>query len=173
MVLLAAVAVGAWSRDALAEDGKASEEGSRDGIEHTLIVGFGGAAELELRDRSVHPGANVMVEWDAIENWLEVEVGASVLSADGGVEVPLDLLVKKPFRLARYAEFMIAVGPEMVPVLNTMTKATYFGGEIALDFMFWPWGRRVGLWVEPEYDFISRDGVSHGLGSTGGVLLGW
>jgi predicted phosphodiesterase len=30
----------------------------------------------------------------------------------------------------------------------------------------------VGLWIEPEYDFILRDGVSHGLGSTGGVLFG-
>jgi len=52
-----------------------------------------------------------VVEWDAIENWLEFEVGASILATSGGVEVPVDLLVKKPFRLARCAEFMIGVGP--------------------------------------------------------------
>jgi hypothetical protein len=159
----------AWSSDALAE----GDEGSDEGVEHTVIVGVGGAAELELRDGAVHPGVNLMIEWDAVESWLEFEVGASVLAADRGIEAPIDLLVKKPFRLTRRAELMLAIGPEVVPVSNPTTKATYVGGEVALDFMFWPWQRHVGLWVEPEYDFVFRDGVSHGLGSTGGVLFGW
>jgi hypothetical protein len=141
--------------------------------EHTIILGIGGAAELELGDGSVHPGGNVMVEWDAIENWLEFEVGVSVLAADGGVEVPIDLLVKKPFGLTRWAEFMVAVGPEVVPVSNPTTRTTYFGGEFALDFMFWPWGRRFGLWFEPEYDLVFHSGVSQGVGTTGGLLIGW
>ena len=67
----------------------------------SIILGVGGATEVELGDGSVHPGANVMVEWDAIENWLEFEVGASLLTTNGGVEVPVNLLVKKPLRLAR------------------------------------------------------------------------
>jgi hypothetical protein len=155
-------------------EGKAlADEEEGEAIEHTVIVGVGGAAELELRDGSVHLGANIMVEWDAIENWLELEVGASVLSAEGGVEVPFDLLAKKPFHLTRWSEFMIGAGPEVVYVHTPTTKATYFGAELALDFMFWPWGRRVGLWIEPEYDLIFHDGSSSGLGATGGVLIGW
>jgi hypothetical protein len=43
---------------------------------------------------------------------------------------------------------------------------------VALDFIFWPSGR-VGLWVEPSYDFVFRDGIYRGIGNTGGVLLGW
>ena len=143
-----------------------------DKLEHTIIVGVGGAAELELGDGSVHPGANLMVEWDAIENWPELEVGASVLTAPGGVAVPIDLLVKKPFTLSRWAEFMVGVGPEVVRVTGA-NKGTYFGGEVALDFMFWPWGKRVGLWVEPEYDLTYQHGASSGIGTTGGVLIGW
>lgn len=149
----------------------AQEQGD-DETEHTIVVGVGGAGELELGDGSLHPGANVMIEWDAIENWLELEVGASVLAASGGVEVPIDLLVKKPFTLARWAELMVGVGPEVAQVTG-VDKGTYFGGELALDLMFWPWGRRVGLWVEPEYDALFHDGVSSGIGSTGGVLFGW
>jgi hypothetical protein len=141
--------------------------------EHTVIVGVGGAAELELGDGSLYPGANLMVEWDAIENWLELEIGASILSASRGVDVPIGLLVKKPFKLAPWAELMVGVGPEVVLVSNPTTKATYFGAEGALDFMFWPWGRRVGLWVEPEYDLIFHDGASSGIGSSGGLLFGW
>ena len=141
--------------------------------EHTIILGVGGATELELANGSLHAGGNVMVEWDAIENWLEFEVGASLLAADRGVEAPVDLLVKKPFQLTRWAEVMIGIGPEVVLVSNPATKSTYFGGVAALDFMFWPWGRHVGLWVEPEYDLVFRDGLSHGLGSSAGLLLGW
>lgn len=114
-----------------------------------------------------------MVEWDAVENWLELEIGASILSADGGIAAPVDLLIKKPFSLNRWAEVMIGVGPEVVAVSNPTTKATYFGGEVAVDFMFWPWGQRVGLWVEPEYDLIFSDGPSSGIGTTGGLLVGW
>jgi hypothetical protein len=113
-----------------------------------------------------------MVEWDAIENWLELELGASVLTASGGVSVPVDLLVKKPFKLARWAELMIGIGPEVVQTTG-IGKGTYFGGEAALDFMFWPWDPRAGLWVEPEYDLVFHDGASSGLGATGGVLFGW
>jgi hypothetical protein len=156
----------------LAEGGTAHEQPADDNTEHTIILGVGGAGELELADGSLHPGANVMVEWDAIENWLELEVGASVLTTSHGVEVPVDLLVKKPFKLTRWAEFMVGVGPEVVQVTGG-NRGTDFGGEVALDFMFWPWGRRVGLWVEPEYDVIFHNGATSGLGSTGGVLLGW
>ncbi len=38
-------------------------------VDHTLIVGVGGAADVG--DGSLHAGANLMVEWDAIESWLE------------------------------------------------------------------------------------------------------
>ncbi len=164
--------VAPWSRDALATGTRGSEEITEEEVEHTIIVGVGGATELELGDPSLHLGANIMVEWDAIENWLELEVGASMLTADQGVEVPIDLLLKKPFKLARWAEFMVGVGPEVVRVTGT-GRGTYFGGEAALDFMFWPWGRSVGLWIEPEYDLVIHGGASSGIGGTGGMLFGW
>ncbi len=156
---------------AFADEPDNSLDDKAEAMDHTMIFGLGGAAELELGDGSVRPGGNAMVEWDIIENWLELEVGASVLTADKGVQVPVDFLVKKPFRLARGVEFMIGIGPEVVHVTGT-NKGTFFGGEVALDFMFWP-SQRIGLWVEPTYDFIWHGGVSHGLGSTGGVLFGW
>jgi hypothetical protein len=155
-----------------AEETAQAHDEKTEGAEHLIIVGVGGAAELELGDGTVHRGANVMIEWDAIEDWLEFEVGASLFSAEGGIEVPIDLLVKKPFKLARWADFMIGVGPEVVQVTG-MSEGTYFGGEVALDFMFSPRGRRVGLWIEPEYDLIFHNGASNGLGSTGGLLFGW
>jgi hypothetical protein len=61
----------------------------------------------------------------------------------------------------------------LVRVSTPSARATYFGGEVALDFMFWP-TRCFGLWVEPCYEFTFQpSGVSHGLGITGGLLIGW
>ena len=67
---------------------------------------------------------------------------------------------------------MVGVGPELVQVTGP-GKGTSFGGELALDFMFWPWGGHVGLWVEPEFDLVFRSRATTGLGTTGGVLFGW
>jgi hypothetical protein len=172
IALVVGLLIAAAPTSAAADSASDREHSVEDKIDHTIIVGVGGTADLELGDGSLHPGANVMIEWDAVENWLELEVGASVLSAPGGVQVPVDLLVKKPFRLARWAEFMIGVGPEVVQVTGA-NKGTYFGGEVALDFMLWPWGRRVGLWVEPEYDLTVQHGASSGIGSSGAALIGW
>jgi hypothetical protein len=157
----------------LATEGEARADQEKDEpVEHTIVLGIGGATELELDDRALHAGADVMVEWDAIENWLELELEVSALAANHGVEVPIGLLFKKPFRVTRRFEFMIGIGPELAYVSDATTKQTYFGGQAALDFMFWL-SKRVGLWIEPSYDFIFRDGVSHGIGSTGGLLIGW
>jgi hypothetical protein len=163
-----------WPAAAAASDARAgrAQEEREEREERTLIVGAGGAAEVELADGSAHAGANVFVEWEAIEGWLELELGASVLPAGDAAEVPVDLLFKKPFRLAPGIELMAGLGPEVVTVTGGAARGTYAGGEVALDFMFWPW-RRAGLWIEPAYDFVFRDGVAHSLGSTGGVMLGW
>jgi hypothetical protein len=95
-----------------------------------------------------------------------------VLAAEGGVEVPVDLLFKKPFSLSPRLELMIGVGPEVVRTFGGGKNGTYWGSELAFDLMFWP-SRHVGLWGEPTYDIVFRDGVSHGLGCTGGGIVGW
>lgn len=143
-----------------------------EGPERTIIVGVGGVAEVELGDGSLHLGPNAFVEYEAVKNWIELELSASVLAVHGGREVPIDLLFKKPFRLNRRLELMIGIGPQIVFVSGTERNGTFVGGEVALDFMFWP-SRHVGLWVEPSYEFSFRGSVSHSLTTTGGVIFGW
>jgi hypothetical protein len=164
--------IGLWSAPAAAAGDASAGEDREEREERTFIVGAGGATEVELAGGAVHAGANVFVEWEAVEGWLELELGASVLPVDGAAEIPVDLLFKKPFRLAPGVEMMAGLGPEVVTVTAGAERGTYAGGEVALDFMFWPW-RRAGLWIEPSYDFVFRDGVAHSLGGTAGAMLGW
>jgi hypothetical protein len=142
--------------------------------EHTLVLGLGGAGEVDLRERAFRPGAHAFVEWTAIRDWLELELGASLLAHGGAVEVPVELLLKKPFALGHNAEVMLGIGPEIVYAASSGARkaATSLGLAVDLDFMFWPW-RRIGLWVEPGYDVVFHGGASHGLGVTAGVLVGW
>lgn len=157
----------------LSSSALASEPHSEDeDVDRTLVVGLGGAAEVEVADGTLCPGGNIFVEWDAVENGLELELGVSALGAENALQVPVDLLFKKPFRLTRWVEFMVGLGPEIVTTFNGPTKGTRFGGEAALDFMFWPW-QRGGFWIEPSCDVVFQDGVSLGIGSTGGIMVGW
>jgi hypothetical protein len=162
----------AWGEGAAATEGKGAE-GEAEG-EHTVVVGVGGALDADLSDGSTHGGVNAFVEWNAVPGWLELELGASIIPADKGVEVPIGLLFKKPFKLAPWSELLIGIGPEMDVVSTPDTKTTYFGGAGTLDFMFWPLGDRVGFWIAPEYSVLFHDGSAEsGLGATGGVMLGW
>lgn len=149
-----------------------ADESGEKNVEHTFIVGIGAAGELELGSTSGHAGLNAMLEWETIDNWLELELGASILAADGGIELPVDLLVKKPFRLSPRIEYMVGVGPEITRVSNPSTTAARFGAEAALDVMFWP-THRIGGWVEPAYEVAFHDGVSQSLGLNVGVIVGW
>lgn len=91
------------------------------------------------------------------------------MAADGGVELPVDLVIKKPFRVTEWFEFMVGAGPE---VQSATEKRTRVGGEVALDCMFWPLAR-AGLWVEPTYDVVFGGGASHGLRVTAGAMVAW
>ena len=121
---------------------------------------------------SAHGGGSLFVEWEAVQSWFELELGLAALAAEGGVEVPIDLLFKKPFRLSRRVELMVGLGPGLVIYRRTPNDGEFFALEVAADFMFWL-APRVGFWVEPSYELTVRNGVEHSLSSTGGIIFGW
>ena len=63
------------------------------------------------RDEGFHPGGTFAFEITPVENWLELEVGLAVIRSETSTEIPIDLLLKKPWRLSRGFEFMIGAGP--------------------------------------------------------------
>jgi hypothetical protein len=117
--------------------------------DHTLVWEFGAAADWEPADGSVHPGGTVALELTPIEDRLELECGMTALAANGGVEMPVDVLFKKPWRLSPQFEFMIGAGPEIVQAFGP-NHATFWGGEVVLDFMFWP-RANIGWYVERRH----------------------
>jgi hypothetical protein len=143
----------------------------RDGEDHALVLELGAVLDWERAEGQLHHGGTFAFEVTPIENWLELEIGITAVAADGGMEMPVDVLFKKPWRISPQFEFMIGAGPEFVHSSGA-NHATLWGGEAILDFMFWP-RKNIGWYVEPGYEITFRDGMKHhGVGIAVGLLIG-
>jgi hypothetical protein len=138
--------------------------------DHALILELGAAGDWSPAE-GFHPGATFAVEVTPIEHWLELEIGFTAIRAGKSIEMPVDVLFKKPWRFSPQFEFMIGVGPEIVHATGP-NHATFWGLSSVLDFMFWP-RKNVGWYAEPGYEVTFRDGTTHhGLSIAAGLLLG-
>ena len=118
-------------------------------------------------------GPSVAVEFTPIEDWLEIEIGATRLTGKGTSEWSFDLLFKKPFTLSRSFELMAGAGPEFSVARSNGMTATDWGAELALDLMYWPFKkRRFGFYVEPGYDYSFGEGHEQAIGFNAGLLVG-
>jgi hypothetical protein len=73
---------------------------------HQFVLELGAAAEREISERASHLGPAVGIEVEPIENWLEIELGATTYKARGATDWELELPFKKPFRLTSSVEMM-------------------------------------------------------------------
>jgi hypothetical protein len=139
--------------------------------DHAVVLEIGAIADWERAERTVHGGGTFAFEITPIENRLELEIGIAALPSNGGVEMPIDVLFKKPWRFSPQFEFMIGAGPEIVHSFGP-NRGTAWGVEAVLDFMFWP-RKNIGWYVEPGYEITFRDGAQHrGVGVSAGLLIG-
>jgi hypothetical protein len=140
--------------------------------EPAAVVELGGAAGWSLKGGGSSFGPAAAVEVTPIENWLELEAGVTPLFGRQSTEWDTDLLFKKPWTLSDKAEFMAGIGPEWIHRRGNGVTANSVGGEVALDFMFWPSARhRFGWYLEPSYDYDFGRGHEQSLGITGGLLI--
>jgi hypothetical protein len=168
---LIAIVVISLASAAEAQDGGGQAKPARDEDDHVLVLELGAVVDWEHAEGSLHGGGTVAIEVTPIENRLESEIGVTAVAADRVVEIPIDVLFKKPWRFSRTFEFMIGAGPQVVFESGPF-HAPFWGVEAVLDFMFWP-RKNIGWYVEPGYEITFRDGTSHhGLGIAAGLLVG-
>jgi hypothetical protein len=141
--------------------------------EPAATVELGGAAGRDLKDRELSVGPGLAVEVTPIENWLELEAGTSGLFRRHSAEWDTDLLFKKPWTLSEKVEFMVGVGPEWINTRAYGVTTNSLGGEVVLDFMFWPSSKhRFGWFLEPGYEYNFARGHERSIGLGGGLLIG-
>lgn len=137
------------------------------------VVEIGGALSGDLKGFTVSGGPSLAFEFTPVKEWLEIELGATQSYSKGVSEWSFDLLFKKPYTISRTLEFMAGLGPEFSLARLNGRTANVWGGEFALDFMYWPFKRRrFGFYLEPAYDYSSRAGNGQSVGFSGGLLVG-
>ena len=140
--------------------------------EPAAILEVGASPALSLKGGGWSLGPTVAVEVTPIENWLELEAGVTAFFARHSTEWDTDLLFKKPWTLARKAEFMVGVGPEWIHTTRYNVVTNSLGGEVALDFMFWPKGKhKFGWYAEPAYDYDFGRGHDQSVSISIGLLI--
>jgi hypothetical protein len=141
-------------------------------LEPAAIVELGGAVGRDLKGSVSSFGGDLAVEFTPIENWLEIEAGTTPLFRHHSAEWDTDLLFKKPWTLSERVEFMLGVGPEWIHTRAYGLTTNAVGGEVVLDFMFWPSSKhRFGWFLEPGYDYSFARGHQRSIGMSGGLLI--
>ena len=140
--------------------------------EPAAVIELGGATARELKGGEASYGGSLEVEFTPIEKWLEIEAGTTPLFRRHSTEWDTDLLFKKPWTLSEKVELMFGVGPEWIHTRAYGVTTNSLGGEVVLDFMFWPsLKHRYGWFLEPGYDYSFARGHERSLGISGGLLM--
>jgi len=144
----------------------------KDDNEPFAIGELGGAINWNTNRFSGSGGPSAAIEFTLIKEWLELEFGATESYSKGASELSFDLLFKKPYTISKTLEFMVGVGPEFSSINSNGQKIQVWGGEFALDFMYWPFkSKKLGFYAEPAYDYSFGAGNEQSIGISGGLLV--
>jgi len=151
-----------------------AQKALKDSLAESFAIGeIGPAASLNIKDGKSSYGYSLAVEITPIENWLELESGVTSIYGSHIKETDVDFLFKKPWTLSSKLEFMLGIGPVWEHSNSYGVNTNDFGGEAALDFMYWPFTKRqFGFYFEPEYDYKFKAGHEQSIGFSGGLLIG-
>jgi hypothetical protein len=196
-VLLAAVSIapvalaqegGAGAVAVAPEGGTATpppeREVEREAPEHApghLVLGLGGTSLLAttFADSLEHNGSfggGFFAEYTAVPGWLAIELdvrllGAWEVDAFHG-ELPIDLLLKKPFELSEKVELYIGLGGTVVPILITANPQVLGGLASVVGGYYWLTAH-VALAAEVDYNLLfGAPYVIQEVGGSAGVALG-
>jgi hypothetical protein len=126
--------------------------------EYIAVIEVAATGEREISEHTSHVGPAVGVEIEPIENWLEIELGASTYRSRGATSWELELPFKKPFRLSNTIEVMPGLGPTWAHSSQPAGASSNWGAETVIDIFFWQ-TKRLGWYLEPSY------GVTFGNGN--------
>jgi hypothetical protein len=146
----------------------ATEEGAEQ--DHLVILELGASGEREISEHTSHVGPAVGLEIEPIENWLEIELGASTYRSQGARNWEIELPFKKPFGLPSTIEVMPGLGPTWTHTTQTGAQSSTWGAVAVIDLFVWH-TRRLGWFLEPSYGIALGNGNKKSVGLTGGIFF--
>ena len=141
-----------------------------EGPEHVAVLELGATGEREISESTSHAGPAVGIELEPIENWLEVELGASTYRSRGATNWEFDLAFKKPFRLSSTVELMPGLGPTWTHTTQAGERPGSWGAEAVIDLFVWR-SKRFGWFLEPSYGVALGNGNKKSVALTAGLFF--
>jgi hypothetical protein len=149
---------------ALAASGEGTESA------HVAVLELGASGEREISEQTSHVGPAIGIEVEPIEDWLEIEFGASTSRSRGATNWELDLPFKKPFRLSSNIELMPGLGPTWAHTTQAGERPSTWGAEMVLDLFIWR-SKCFGWFLEPSYGISFGNGNKKSAGLTAGLFF--
>jgi hypothetical protein len=137
---------------------------------HLVILELGASGEREISEHTSHIGPAVGLEVEPIENWLEIELGASTNRSQGARNWEIELPIKKPFRLSGAIEVMPGLGPTWTHTTQPGARSSVWGAVAVIDLFVWR-TRHLGWFLEPSYGIALGNGNKKSVGLTGGIFF--
>jgi hypothetical protein len=100
---------------------------------------------------------NFFIERTFFHDWLEVELAAGFAWHPEEANVPIDLIVKKPFHPTEDLSPYIGIGPVLNVQVEPFTQAS--GAAIFTVGLYWFFREEHGLDLDVSYSVGPRDGV--------------
>lgn len=139
---------------------------------HRFIAGLNGMAlgAIAHGHALAEGGAGGFMGFVAVPGWLELEVSAHYLrTAEHSNELPVDLVLKKPFHPARWFHPYLGLGPTIVPSWGS-EKMVRVGLATEAGTVFWV-NPEIGISAEVDYNLVGRGGLVQEVAGTSGVVF--
>jgi hypothetical protein len=146
----------------------ATEDGAEQ--DHVAVLELGATGKREISERTSHLAPAVGIEIEPIENWLEIELGASTYRSQGATNWEFELPFKKPFRLSSTIQVIPGLGPTWLHTTQPDERPSTWGGEALVDFFFWH-TQRLGWYLEPSYGITFGNGNKKSAALTAGFFV--
>lgn len=104
-------------------------------------------------------GVEVGLERVLVPGWLEAELSVLVAPGPGGLTLPIDLVLKKPFELSSSVEAFVGLGLA-TEWFEAGEQATAYGAASQLGMYYW-FDPHFGLAFEGEYNLLLHPETAH------------
>jgi hypothetical protein len=137
-----------------------------------VVVEIGSAAEWQMPHGDVSSGPYVALEFEALRDRLEIEIGVSPQFGSHQTDLASELILKTPIFSTSKLEVMFGVGPQWEYHLSGSELRNSLGAEAQLELEYWPSPeRKFGWFVEYQYGRAFGPDSTQSIGVQLGLLV--
>jgi hypothetical protein len=136
------------------------------------VIEIGSAAEWQIPHGEFSLGPYVALEFEAVRDRLEIEIGVSAQFGRHQTDLANELILKTPVFTFKKIEVMFGVGPQWEYHVTAGELRNSFGVEVQLEFEYWPSAdRKFGWFVDYQYDRAFTSDRTQSIGVQFGLLI--